>query len=56
MNLNHEKTEVWCHCCLKWHDISTQTLWLVKDNGDIDIVCEIQYPERYIHLGYDRDL
>jgi hypothetical protein len=54
MHLNHEKTEVWCHACLEWHDILTETLWYPRDNDDrIDIVCG-NHPE--VHLGYDDDL
>lgn len=47
---------VYCRACLQWHDIRTQTLWLPQDNGTIHIVCEKQYPEHYILLGYDTDL
>lgn len=57
MNLNEKKTEVWCHFCQKWHNISTETLWLPRDiDNRLDIVCMEQYPDYYIHLGYDSDL
>jgi hypothetical protein len=55
MNIDHNGN-VWCHCCLKWHDINTETLWIPRDDGRVDIVCMDQYPERYIHLGFDDNL
>ena len=56
MNLDHEGKNVYCHACLKWHDILTETLWIPRDDGRCDIVCIKEYPERYIHLGYEDDL
>jgi len=54
MHLNHEKDQVWCQACLAWHNINTETLWLVRDDDKkADIVC-LQYPE--VHLGYASDL
>jgi hypothetical protein len=56
MHLNYEKDEVYCHHCLTWHSIDTDTLWLAKDNGEIDIVCLKAYPDHFVHLGFDKDL
>lgn len=56
MYLNHDKTEVLCHVCNKWHNIGTETLWLPRDDGVIDIVCMEQYPGKVVHLGFDHDL
>ena len=47
--------ECWCHCCMEWHEVKDQ-LWIPDDKGEIDIICIKQYPEKYIHLGYERDL
>lgn len=52
MHLNHDKTEAYCHACLKWHEINL-CLWLTRDDGIIEIHC----PERdEVLLGYDYDL
>ncbi len=56
MNLNQDKTEIYCHHCLTWHIIETETLWIPQDNGVIKILCLKAYPEYYILLGYDHDL
>jgi len=55
MQLSADKKEVYCHACLTWHVIKDQ-LWLTREDGRIDIVCIKQYPEQYIHLGYEDDL
>ncbi len=47
---------IWCKMCMEWHSIDTETLWLPKNNGVIEIVCMKQYPENFILLGYDHDL
>lgn len=52
MQLNHDKTEVYCHACLAWHRVNL-CLWLTRDDGVIQICC----PEHEeVVLGYDTDL
>jgi len=48
MHLNPEQEQVWCHGCLRWHDVDTETILL--SNGDVlCIYCDA-------HLGYRQDI
>jgi hypothetical protein len=51
MHLNSDG-QVWVRCCQKWRD-PLQELWLVRDDGVVDIVC-MHHNE--VHLGFDYDL
>jgi hypothetical protein len=48
MKLSPDQETVWCHGCLKWHNLDTETILL--DTGDvICIYCDA-------HLGYMWDV
>ena len=53
MQLNHEQTEVYCHACLQWHDLLTQTLWMPGDDGRVGIYC-LNHDQ--VLLGFEDDI
>jgi len=48
MQLRPDQENVWCHACMKWHDVNTETICL--DNGDVLCI----YTDA--HLGYRKDI
>jgi len=52
MHLNTDRTEVYCHICSEWKDLNTGTLWLLRDDGVMEIKC-IKCDTL---LGYDYDI
>ena len=47
-----QDNSVWCDFCKKLHDIDTEVLVL----HEVDVVCEANYPTRYLVLCHTWDV